>query len=368
MKKYLILIFLISSLIINSTTGQITDNSGGEPGEIYLRLKNINFLKNNEYFNPVIEGYTLIGYFLKPEIVYWPAENFNLRLGTHILKYAGTEKFSQIKPVFSASWNFIESTTLTVGSLEGCDKHKMSDPHFNSERLYNASYAEDGLQIKTTSNHFFNDAWISWENFIYKGDNTREVFTAGESFKYTSSPVSDLINFEIPVQIQFKHFGGQISNYPEHMETYFNLATGTRINFDIAEKKYGQAGFEYNLFLSNELTGHSSSSIGVGRGNWYRLHYTYKSIYFGAAYWKSHNFFAPNGNTIYSSISDYQNVIIANRRIITNWLSLTLLPESFFELFLGLETYYDIDLKRLDNAVTLHLNFDKFIKLATLKK
>ena len=62
--------------------------------------------------------------------------------------------------------------------------------------------------------------------------------------------------------------------------------------------------------------------------------------------------------------SDY---VVHERRIITNYVYLTLLPESYLELFLGLETYYDIDLKRLDNAMTLHLNFDKLIKLATLK-
>ena len=91
-------------------------------------------------------------------------------------------------------------------------------------------------------------------------------------------------------------------------------------------------------------------------------------MYIGAAYWKAHNFFAPNGNAIYGSVSDYQpNVVVPERKIITNSVYLTLLPESYLELFLGLETYYDVDLKRLDYATTLHLNFDKLIKLATLK-
>jgi len=368
MKRHLILIFFISCLTGNTITGQTADSLKAEPGEIFLRIRSMNFVKNNEYSNPIIEGYTLIGYFFRPEIVYSPSKDINLRLGTHLLKYDGTEKFSQVKPVFSASWNFTESTTLTIGSLDGCDKHKMLDPHFNSEYLYSA-YSEDGLQIATNSDHFFNNIWVNWENFIFKGDNTREIFTAGESFRYTSSPINDFIGLEIPVQVEFKHFGGQISNYPEPMQTFFSLGSGARVNFDIAEKRFGQAGVEYNMFLSNELTGHSSTTIGKGYANWFRLHYTYKSIYFGAAYWQSHNFFAPNGNAIYSSVSDHlEDMVIADRRIITNWLSLTLLPKDYFELFLGLETYYDTDLKRLDSAMTLHLSLDKLIKLATLRK
>lgn len=368
MKRNIFSILLFSCLICNSIAGQISDSSFTGSGELYLRLKNINFIKNNEYFNPITEGYTLIGYFFRPEIIYFPSEKINIRLGGHILKYAGTKNFSQIKPVFSASWIFLKNTTLTIGSLDGCDKHRMFDPHFNSERLY-SSYSEDGLQLNTVNDHLFNNAWISWENFIFKGDTTREIFTAGESFKYTSPAISDFINFEIPVQVQFKHFGGQISNYPQHMETHFNLASGARVNFDIAEKRYGQVGLEYTIFVSDELTGHNPALIGRGYSDWYRFHYTYKSVYFGAAYWKSHNFFAPNGNAVYSSVSDYQeNVIIANRKIITNYLSLTLHQQNYFEMLLSLETFYDINLKRLDNAVTLHLKLDKLIKLATLKK
>jgi hypothetical protein len=88
----------------------------------------------------------------------------------------------------------------------------------------------------------------------------------------------------------------------------------------------------------------------------------------GAAFWNAHNHFAPDGNQIYSSISDYDaDVIIPDRRIISNSISFTLLPESYLELYIGLETYYDIDLKHLDNSITLHLNFDKLIKLAPLK-
>ena len=115
-------------------------------------------------------------------------------------------------------------------------------------------------------------------------------------------PVADFIQFEIPVQVQFKHFGGQISNYPEHVETYFNIATGLRINFDLGTKKIRTGRIEYLQFINNEFQGESQSGITHGYASWLRLHYTYKALYIGAAYWKAHNFYAPNGNSIYGSV------------------------------------------------------------------
>jgi hypothetical protein len=347
--------------------GQSAPETGSEPGELSLRVKSINFIKNNEYYNPVIEGYTMPGFFFQPELVYAPTGKVTLHAGTHLLKYWGTEKFSQVRPVFSTSLDLSKNTSLILGTLSGSDKHRLFDPHFNSERLYSA-YVEDGVQLTSKNDNLFNDTWLSWENFIFKGDSTREIFTFGESFRYTSSPVAGFLQFEVPLQFQLKHFGGQISNYPEQVETYFNLATGVRINIDLADKRYGQAGIEYLQFINKVFAGESPTGISNGYSSWIKLHYTYKAFYIGAAYWKAHDFYAPNGNPIYGSVSDYQpGEVIPERRIISNFFYLTLLPESYLELFLGLDTYYDVDLKRLDNSITLHLNFDKLFRLATLK-
>jgi hypothetical protein len=356
--------FLVS---VCNIFGQAKEETGTQTGDLSLRIKSIAFVRDDEYSSPVIEGYTLPGFFFHPELVYAPSAKFNISAGVHLLKYAGKEKFSQIKPVLSASLKLSEKTTLTIGTLSGSQRHRMFDPHFNSERLYSA-YSEDGFQLTSVNDHFFNDTWLSWENFIVKGDSTREIFTFGESFKYTSSPVADFIRFEVPVQIQFKHFGGQISNYTEQVETFFNMATGLRINFDLAQKRYGETGIEYLQFINNQLNGVSASGISHGYASWLRFHYTYKALYLGAAYWKSHNFFAPNGDNIYGSVSDYQpNVVVPERKIISNFVYLTLLPESYLEFFFGLDTYYDVIDKRLDYALTLHLNFDKLVRLATLK-
>ena len=355
-----ILIFLFFSL---SLQGQKSDSTSHKDGELGLSLRSVSFIRNNEYFNPITEGYTLLGFFFRPELVYSPSQKVTLRAGAHLLKYWGTDYFSQVRPVFSVSLGISENTALTLGSLSGSDKHRLYDPQFSNERLYN-QYAEDGFQLTSSNNHLFNDTWLSWENYVFKGDSTREIIAFGESFRYTSSQVGDFMTVEVPLQFQLKHFGGQISNYTEPVETFFNLACGFKINFRIAQERLGKISLEYLQFINREFNGESKSGISSGIASWTRFSYTWKSVSAGASYWKSHNFYAPDGNSIYSSISDYQpGVVIPERRIITNFLSLDLLPESFLQLHLGLETFYDLDLNRMDNAVTLHLSFDKLISM-----
>jgi hypothetical protein len=365
--KHILVTVIFLMIILKAAFCQGNKGSTNDSGDLYLSLKNINFVKNNEYFNPIIEGYTLIGYFIQPSIVYSPCKNLKLNIGTHLLNYAGADKIRQIKLVFSTTYNFSENTFLTLGTLNGSDKHRMLDPHFDNERLYNA-YVEDGLQFVTGNDNLFNDTWLSWENFIYKGDATREVFTFGESFKYSSPEISDIYNVEVPMQLQFKHYGGQISNYDENVETYLNFATGVRINFDISGAKFGTAGIEYLQFINNELTKGGENGLTKGYASWLRFHYNYKVFYFGSYYWKSHNFFAPNGNAIYSSVSTIKDgLVLPDRTIWTNSLYLTAHPVGNLEIFLGFDTYYDLKRKRMDTATTLHLNFEKLIRLATIK-
>jgi len=365
--KHNISVFFLLTLLFTSSFGQEKSADTSADGNLWLNFKNINFVRNNEYLNPVTEGYTLIGLFIRPSLVYSPSEKVKLELGTHIMSYAGAEKTIKPKLLFSTTFNFSKNTHLTLGSLSGSEKHRLFDPHFDSERLYTA-YHEDGFQLVTESKYLFSDTWLSWENFIFKGDTTREVFTAGESFKYTTPKFGNIFSLELPVQMQFKHYGGEISNYTGHVITYFNLSAGARLNIDIAGGRMGTAAIEYDHFIFNELTTKGDIGITEGYASWFRFHYTMKSIYFGSYYWKSKNFFAPNGNVLYGSVSDYQNnLIIPGRSVWTNSLYLTVFPVDYLEIFFGIDGYYNFERKHMDTSLTLHLNFNKLIRLAALK-
>ena len=356
--------FIIFILFACITDGQEISEQTDRDGVLFLRLRNINFIKNNEYYNPIIEGYTLIGYFIQPSLIYCPTDKLDIQAGTHFLNYAGSARIDNPQIVFSTTYSFTENTSLTLGTLNGSDKHRLLDPHFDRERIYKY-YTENGIQFITKNNHLFSDTWLSWENFIFKGDTTREVFTAGESFNYLSPLISETFTLEFPVQLQFKHYGGQISNYNSHVVTYFNMSAGLKVNASLSGGRLGYASVEYQNFLFNELTGRGEIGIKRGSGNWFRFLYGYKNLRVSTSYWHATDFYAPNGNPIYSSISDYRtNLIISGRSIWTNSLVLTARPYNFFSIYFGFDLYYDLDLRHFDNSIGMHLNFNKLIRLA----
>lgn len=87
------------------------------------------------------------------------------------------------------------------------------------------------------------------------------------------------------------------------------------------------------------------------------------------AYWKSHNFYAPNGNLVYSSISGYKgHTLLPDRSLLSASVYLTVHPVKSLELYFGFDYYYDVTLKESYNAASLHLGFSELIKILSLKK
>jgi hypothetical protein len=383
--KYFAYILFLLSVSFTKLFGQANDETGNNSGTLYLKIKSLSFIKNNEYFNGIggsdfvlssslpwmvdnsvwLEGYTLTGSFFQPELVYEPVKGVSLRAGAHFLKYSGMDKISRIRPVFSTSLELTDNTTLTIGSLNGSDKHKMFDPHFNSERFY-TNYVEDGFQVSTITDRIFNDTWLSWENYIFKGDHEREIFTFGESFRYTA-PHTGALSMEIPVQIQFKHFGGQISNYPERVTTFFNLAAGGGLYYDLDVTGKIRTGFEYVYFRNSLIPARPDYILNKGDASWVKFLLNYKKSGLMLSYWSANDFYAPNGNSIYASVTEfYSGYVIHSREILTASIFLNVFPKNIINLLFGADGYYDIRNERFDYSMTLHLNFEDIFRIAKI--
>jgi hypothetical protein len=387
---------LLFFLLRNNLSGQKGAQEENQSGNLYLELRSISFVKNKEYSNPAgprlvfmgtihsgnqliwdpgygyvnpnIEGYTLIGNFIQPALLFFPSSKFSVRLGAHLLNYSGAGKVSQLIPVISSKYRFSDRTSLTLGSLDGCEKHRLFDPVFDQERMYNKN-AENGIEFMTEQKHIFSDTWLDWEKFIFKGDTTREILTFGESFRYTTGKIKNLFNVNIPFQFLIKHKGGQISNYSGNVETLINLAAGAGISYDVNNGNSGKIGFDYIHLLFYDNSSDQVFSFRQGYANWYKLHYSYKALLFELAYWKSHNYYTPDGNLIYSSISGYAGrTVLHDRSLFNTSLYLTIYPIKDLELFLGFDFYYDLNSKVLYSAAALHLNFNEVFRLLSVRK
>ncbi|MFN8240445.1 MAG: hypothetical protein U0X39_06790 [Bacteroidales bacterium] len=347
------------------TRGQSLQHSPGDSSRLAIRVRSNTFFRNNEYFNPLAEGYTLTGWYIQPTIEFHADNKLNLSFGAHILNYNGTAKPEKPRLIFSTTYQFTESTSLTIGTIKGAAFHDLPDQVFNKERIY-TDFVENGLQVISRNERISSDTWIDWEHFIFKGDTEREIINAGESFRYILRNKDDKFSLELPASLVFRHLGGQISNYPQHVITTANLTGGVKLNVPVSNSRY-TAGIEYTAFLFKELTGKGDFGVTSGYANHIRLLLSRGIFDISGGYWKSHDFFAPLGNRIFSSVSDYQNTIIRDRDLITISAQISYSPFDYLEFYAAFEGFYDPSENRFDNALCLHLKFDRFFNLLGYK-
>ena len=73
-------------------------------GDLRLSLNSFTFFKDNEYFNKIVDGYTLYGTQLNPQLVYYPVQNLRLEGGVFLWKDFGNPQLQQVRPTFRATW------------------------------------------------------------------------------------------------------------------------------------------------------------------------------------------------------------------------------------------------------------------------
>ena len=73
-------------------------------GDIRLSLNSFTFFKDNEYFNDIVQGYTLFGTQLNPQLVYYPTKDLRLEAGVFLWKDFGNPQLKQVRPTYRVTW------------------------------------------------------------------------------------------------------------------------------------------------------------------------------------------------------------------------------------------------------------------------
>lgn len=361
-RYFLIIIALLFSLPVMPQEKGGAGNTGGSTADssnLSVSFGSISFFRNHEYFNPITEGYTLSGSHLKPLLIWTPSDIISVSGGLFVSLWSGFDDKPDIDPVFTVSIDIDSRTRLTAGSLQGPDRHRMFDQHYAREKLY-TSFVEEGVQIVFRSENLFSDTWIDWERHIFTGDRFREEFTVGESFIYTTGKTGDRLRAEFPLQLLAKHRGGQISNYNAPVETHVNLAAGTRIMLnggEIVSSGENNFGFSATGFIYHSMRELPEIPFSTGKALLLAGDHTRNNFFFSAGLWLSDNFYSPNGNMMYSSLSDYRDGFTLSRRaLLTGSVNFSRSWQSgLLNLFLGFDWYYDLKENTFDHSVTLHL-------------
>jgi len=269
---------------------------------LFLTIDNANFLKNNEFFNPYVEGYTKLGFFFNPRLTYLLSERTALSAGAHFLKYSGSDGFQDITPVFSVEHRFNPRLRLVMGTLRNEHRHRLIDPIYHFEN-YLDQHVENGLQFLVDHPLARGDIWINWEQFILRGSDFRERFEAGISADFRLLESEQKLSLEAPFQMLVQHKGGQINRSDKPVSTLYNMAAGLSLQLHTGSPLLSSLTFRNQLVLFRDGSPQKVQPYSRGRALYSNLILTRKALSLELSYWQARRFLSFSGNPIFQSYS-----------------------------------------------------------------
>ncbi len=279
------------------------DSLAGSKG-FFVQIDNLAFVKNNEYFNLIADGYTLIGNRLNTELSLQTHPDYIFTAGMMWLQYDGLSYLSKNIPYFSLHLKQ-KQNDFYIGKLYTDDNHLLPQVLYAFERHLDTRSVENGLQHRYNGRHWQTDTWLQWEQFIFKKDTMRERLNFGHVSHFTFK--INRWRLQIPVQIYLHHRGGQINvrQNNNHVNSALVVANGGG-SFDLSYKLssqsfWGIATQYYWHRINSDLTEtfhyKQGSAINI------KVYYRNKIIYSELNYWKSNSFVSSKGDDMFQSVS-----------------------------------------------------------------
>jgi hypothetical protein len=330
--------------------------AGVEGGDVRLALNSFTFFKDNEYFNKIVEGYTLFGTQLNPQLVYYPTKDLRLEAGLFLWKDFGNPALQQVRPTFRATWTKGPHQFI-VGNIRPHLNHNYVEPLFNFERVMLAPL-EEGLQYRLRTSRAFLDVWVDWQRQQYRYSNFQEEIAGGLSSSFqliggNGAPWS----VSIPLQFTATHHGGQIDTLDKPLQTLFNEAAGVELVHAV-----GSARLRLNAYALGFQDHSFVNQLPFRNGTGYYLNGTLQTKYADVmlSYFEGRRFISPLGGDLYQGLS--RSVTDPGYSEATRQLLLLRLMRDFriddaAALTVRLEPVYDLNARLLDFSLGVYLNF-----------
>jgi hypothetical protein len=338
-----------------------------DSNKLIFHLTNSNFLKNNEYFNEIVDGFTFIGFFIQPKLIYYPSSNTRLEGGIHLLKYSGKSGFTQVLPMFAFCYKPVKSLTFVIGSLSGTINHQLIEPISQFDRYYYDN-VENGLQLLIETKYFQSDIWLNWEKFILQDEQEKEQFSFGcNANLFLTDPNSKNVIY-FPLQVLLFHKGGQYKNDTVPLQTIENSATGIAFEHIVDNNFIKSIGTKNYFCTYNDLSNINQFKYVQGWGESSNIFIKSKNIYLMLGYWYGECFISPKGEPLFLSNSlKYNYYYEAYRNLFTGKFQINKNIAKGINIGLRFESYYEFAKKDFDFSYGLNLLFDREFFLWNIK-
>ncbi len=283
-----------------------SDNSFLLP-DFGLEVSQLSFIKNNEYFNDISDGLTLLGAQVHPEFIYKPSERTQFRSGLFLFKHFGEETIDKALPTFSFKY-VNDKHRFTIGNLYARDNHRLIEPLMGSEKILGSEVLETGIAYQYASQKVESEFWLDWENYIRKQDDKREVFTFGSVSRVT---ISD--HLSLPIQFLLQHKGGQI-NKRYNSDTQSSAGSSHAFNASLGLEYKHLNALNNEFVLSYYFLHHQTASnlleypFEKGEAHYLTLNYKVKDVNFLLGYYQADQFVTLKGNEMFQTYSLKTNV------------------------------------------------------------
>lgn len=330
----------------------------GMAGDLRFSLRSFTFFKDNEYFNRIIEGYTLFGTQLNPQLVYYPTANLRLEGGVFLWKDFGNARLRQVRPTFRATYTK-GSSEFIFGNIRPHLNHGYIEPLFNFERVI-LKPLEEGLQYRYVSKRVGVDGWVDWQRQQYRYSNYQEEIAGGLSGSVRLTSDNSPVAVSLPVQFTATHRGGQIDTIDRPLQTLFNGATGVEARYQLPT--HPTTALRVQAYGTGYYDKSFEHQLPYRRGSGLYLNATAETRYLNVmlSYWQGQRFLSPLGGDLYQSASRS----VANptyteprRRILIVRLLRDFSLGEAAAITVRLEPVHDFEEKKTDFAAGIYLNF-----------
>ncbi|OGX86550.1 hypothetical protein BEN47_12920 [Hymenobacter lapidarius] len=350
---------MIEEGAIDSTATTIRAEEPAKAGDVRVSLHAFVFFKDNEYFNKIIEGYTLYGTQLNPQLVYYPTKDLRLEGGVFLWKDFGNPVLQQVRPTFRATWTRGKQQII-LGNIRPHLHHNYIEPMFNFERVM-LNPLEEGIQVRYNGTRLFVDQWVDWQRQQYRYSNYQEEVAGGVSSSYRISPDGSPWHVAVPFQFTATHRGGQIDTLDRPLRTSFNEAFGLEARRRLNGKDVRAMRFNgYVLGFQNYSFTTGQFPFKYGRALY--LNATVESRFADVmvSYWQGSRYIAPLGGDFFQSASrtvSNPDFLDRNRQLVMVRLMRDIRISDAASLTARVEPVFDLNARILDYSLAMYLNF-----------
>ncbi|MES2386787.1 MAG: hypothetical protein V4543_02195 [Bacteroidota bacterium] len=349
-------------------------------GKLYLNIKDMGYMQNNEYFGTGLDGYTLFGNQFSPGLSYYARPNMRIDAGVFLRKDFGNNNFAQIQPTLSLTVKY-DSLTFIFGNLDGSLQHNLIQPMYNFEKVIN-NRLESGSQFLYKNRWFKGDLWVDWQATEYFGSNYHERIFGGLSVNAALINTPDW-GLDIPFQFTAYHNGGQIDTSSAQQFTQMSSALGIGL-----EKRFGPGNWLKSIRTENYILGQNNNSLVIphtwnnGGGLYANLLLKTKWLSIMGSLWYGHQYMNLKGGFLYQSLGNMYSATgpyivegkqlsgatLRNRNVIIIRLMRDFKIAEGITVTTRLEPVYQTDYAKWEYSYGVFVNFRTDFLLAALKK